>query len=157
MPNSQTDPFRKALVEVIKAVREGSKTNSRLHRHTDLLASYLKSYNFKRTASKKPANDEGTAKSVRKREESYPDDHLLRLDFGGLFANLEDREWRIIPKKFEEQQQHLAFKTGDLAMIVFPDHQTLSLAMQHDAIMERITIPGRPAVCMVSREVIQSV
>jgi hypothetical protein len=157
VPNSQSDPFRNALVEVIQAVREGSKINSRLHRHTDLLASYLKSYNFKRATVKKPPNDEGTAKSIRKWEASYPDDHLLRLDFGGLFANLEDREWRIIPKKIETQPQHLAFKTGDLAMIVFPDHQTLSLAMQHDEIMKRISLPGQPAVCMVSREVIQSV
>ncbi len=157
VPNSSNDPFRKALVEVIEAVREGSKMDAKLHRHADFLASYLKSYNFKRTNLKTPPNEKSAIGSVGNRKPSHPDDHLLRLDFGGLFANLEDREWRIIPKKVEEQPQHLAFKTGDLAMIVFPDHQTLSLAMQCDKIMELVSLPGQPAVCMVSREVIQSV
>ena len=157
IPNNKSDPFRQALVEMIQAVRGGQKDNSKLHRHADLLASYLKSYNFKRTTEKKPSNGKSSAKSVRKKAASYQDDHLLRLDFGGLFANLEDREWRIIPKRIEDEPQHLKFKSGDLAMVVFPDHQTLSLAMQCDAIMKRIILPGRPSVCMVSREVIQSV
>jgi len=157
IPNNESDPFRQALVEMIQAVRGGQKDNSKLHRHADLIASYLKSYNFKRTTEKKPSNGNPSNKSVRKNGASYQDDHLLRLDFGGLFANLEDREWRIIPKRIEDGPQHLKFKSGDLAMVVFPDHQTLSLAMQCDAIMKRIVVPGRPSVCMVSRELIHSV
>ncbi|MEY5019147.1 MAG: hypothetical protein RLZ22_235 [Verrucomicrobiota bacterium] len=157
IPNNQTDPFRQALVEVIQAIREGRKENAKLYRHAELLASYLKSYNFNRTTEKKASKEKSSNKSVRKKRARYHDDHLLRLDFGGLFANLEDREWRIIPKRIEDEPQHLKFKSGDLAMVVFPDHQTLSLAMQCDAIMKRIILPGRPSVCMVSREVIQSV
>lgn len=157
VPNTKTDPFRKALVEVIRAVRNGRKEDAKLHRHADLLASYLKAYNFQRTATKKQTQDGETQGSRLKKQTSRPDDHDLRLDFGGLFANLEDREWRILSRKPERQPEHLPFQAGELAMIVFPDHQTLSLAMRHDAIMDWVRKPGRPSVCMVSREVIQSI
>jgi hypothetical protein len=157
MPNSKTDPFRKAFIEVIQAAREGSKKDSKIDRNADLLCSYLKTYNFQRTSSRTLPDNEEHKEIKRKRQPSQPDDHHLRLDFGGLFANLEDREWRILSKKPEKQPEHLPFSAGELAMIVFPDHQTLSLAMRHDAIMDWVSKPERPSVCMVSREVIQSI
>lgn len=157
LPNTRSDPFRKAMIELIRAARDGRSPDSKLHRHADLLASYLKAYHFKRL----PANRSADAPLPKNRKPpespAPPDDHHLRIDFGGIFANLEDREWRAVATSEAMRGRGLAFSPGELAMIVFPDHQTLSLAMRHNGIMDWIKRPEMPSVCLLSREMIMSI
>ena len=43
----------------------------------------------------------------------FNDDYAhLKLDFGGIFANLEDREWRIAAVSQNQQQPYLIFAPG---------------------------------------------
>ncbi len=104
---------------------------------------------------------------------SLEDDHL-KIKFGGLLANLEDREWRLLSDlESKSKDAYLSFAPGELAMIVFPDHQTLTLAMRDASMMKlilrdhygsvkssalrrEVEFIDKPAVCLVSREMIQS-
>jgi hypothetical protein len=156
VPNTRSDPFRKALVEVIRSARQAGATDPKLRRHADLLASYLKAYHFHRVPAKS-SGDGPRAEKVRRSEvRSRPEDDHLRLDFGGIFANLEDREWRIVAKSAPAVPEHLSFAPGELAMIVFPDHQTLGHAMRHPGIVKWLARPDKPAVGLLSREMIHS-
>lgn len=154
--NKRSDPFRKALLEMIKETRKDSHSNEKIRLHADLLASYLKAYHFKRIRDESKSASTKIGKSANAKSVSRQDDHDLRLDFGGVFSNLEDREWRILSACSAKQPQHLDFSPGELAMIVFPDHQTLSLAMHRRAIMHWIRKPEKPSVCLISREMIMS-
>lgn len=156
VPNTRSDPFRKALIEMIGAARNSKASTEKLRRHADFLASHLKSYHFKRSRTKPTQDDQQTGKKERKPPGPRPDDDHLRLDFGGLFANLEDREWRILPSDAGSDPAPLSFTPGQLAIIVFPDHQTLSLAMQRDTIMKWTRHRDHPSVCLMSREMIMS-
>lgn len=156
LPNTRSDPFRRAIIEVIRAAREGRSKDSRLYHQADLLTSYLKAYHFKRLAANRPTGAQLPKKSKPSELPTPPDDHHLRVDFGGILANLEDREWRAVATSKAMQARGLSFSPGELAMIVFPDHQTLSLAMGHNGIMDWIKRPEMPSVCLLSREMIMS-
>jgi hypothetical protein len=159
--NSRRDPFRKALQRVL----ETAEQDGELRIHADLVANYLKAYHLPRPSPM--SNRRRQAPDVKKDKKSsltsrtQPDDSKLKLDFGGIFANLEDREWRILDTKSTKggstgATPYLSFQPGELAMIVFPDHQTLTMAMRNTKILDRINIPDKPAVCLVSREMFSS-
>lgn len=155
LPNKEKDPFRKALVELIRHARKNEFTNLKLQNHADIVASYLKAYHFKKTTIK--SGDQSKSKKRQNLISEFNDDYAhLKLDFGGIFANLEDREWRIAEVSQSQEQPYLSFAPGHLALIVFPDHQTLGLAMRDQTIMDWIHRDDKPAVCLISREMIMS-
>jgi Putative abortive phage resistance protein AbiGi, antitoxin len=156
IPNKRSDPFRRSLIDIIRFIRNNPHAEKKLLSHVDFVSSYLKSYHFKRTTAKS-AEKFGKVKRSLKTKSSTSQKNHLSLDFGGILANLEDREWRVLLNTPKAQSDHLAFQAGELAMIVFPDHETLSLAMRNDVIMNWMSNPDMPSVCMVSREVIQSI
>ena len=90
-----------------------------------------------------------------------PDDHDLRINFGGLFGNLEDKEWRILlmasDKHPEKEVPSLVCSPGHLAMIVLPDHETLAHVMQEDDLRAKLYMPGKPAVCLLTKEMLSSI
>lgn len=168
VPNNRGDRFRKALHRVLEAANEDVK----LQRHVDLVASYLKAYHLPRsgpgseTVKKDPTADATKDKKSKTTPRTKPDDLDLKIDFGGVYANLEDREWRILEDEAARSgsdgiDPHLLFQPGQLAMIVFPDHQTLTLAMRRKKIIDWIidglaSKPARPAVCLISQEMVPS-
>lgn len=46
---------------------------------------------------------------------------------------------------------------SSLAMIVLPDHKTLAHVMQHEGIRARIFMEDKPAVCLLTREMLYSI
>jgi hypothetical protein len=155
LPNEEKDRFQKAIIEIIRHVRRSESAGLKIQGHADLVASYLKAYHFK-TIGRKSGSPSNGKTSPGKLPKPQEDDRHLKLDFGGIFANLEDREWRIASPVKEKESCHLGFDPGQLAMIVFPDHQTLGLAMRHPAIMDWIHRDDKPSVCLISREMIMS-
>ena len=159
VPNARNDQFRKSLIEVLRMAKE----TPGLEEHYGILASSLKAYHFPRDIQK-ARPDIGSKKTgtVPRRPKVLPEDSGLRLDFGGIFSNLEDREWRILRSTNRKsvspgQPVTLECSPGNLAMIVLPDHQTLSLALQDEGIREHLFVPEQPAVCLVSKEMIFSI
>ena len=157
VPNKNDDRFRNALVKILLKAKEDSK----LSEYADILASWLKTYNIPkhpREANPKKQSDTGRE---RKPAPPKPEDHHLRIDFGGLFSNLEDKEWRMLapnPRKSSKRADSgkLACTPGDLAMVVLPDHQTLAHAMQDEELRAKLYPPDKPAVCLLSREMLFS-
>jgi hypothetical protein len=91
------------------------------------------------------------------RNKNIYDDHL-HIKFGGFRENLEDNEWRIVPRtKNIRNEQYLNFALGELALLVLPDHQTLSLALSEPEIASRLYSIGMPAVCVISRDMLPSI
>jgi hypothetical protein len=162
--NHKRDAFREALVSVLKH----SKKDVKLRSECELISSWLKTYNLARGASNSEKSKPKTASTdqvtpvgaVKKRgmTSTPPEDRHLKVDFGGLFANLEDREWRVLGpvarKKLKTES--LPCSPGNLAMVVLPDHQTLAYAMQSEELRSKLYPTGRPAVCLLSREMLSS-
>jgi hypothetical protein len=175
LDNSKSDPFRTAVLGLIRAAKASSPEDPKLSERIAIVSSYLKAYHFKREAVKPKVGAEPKKSSATKIVARRAEDNHLRIDFGGLLANLEDREWRVLAKNIDpEKESFMGFSPGDLAMIVFPDHQTLSLAMRSSEVMNVIlrdrygppVIDSRkrdadssekPCVCLISREMIQSI
>ena len=163
--NHKRDAFRKALISIL----QHSKKDEKLRPECDLISSWLKTYNPARGASdseesktETALSDEVTPTSAAKKRvttSSSREDRHLKVDFGGLFANLEDREWRVLgavaQKKLKEES--LPCAPGNLAMVVLPDHQTLAYAMQSEDLRAKLYPPEKPAVCLLSREMLSSI
>ena len=163
--NQKRDAFRKALVSIL----QHSKKDVKLRPECDLISSWLKTYNLARGSSeseesktKNPTLDEVTPVPAAKKPEtnSTPsEDRHLKVDFGGLFANLEDREWRVLGPVAQRKLkvETLPCAPGNLAMVVLPDHQTLAYAMQSFELRSKLNPADKPAVCLISREMLTSI
>lgn len=163
--NQKSDAFRKALVSVL----QHSKTDEKLRPECELISSWLKTYNLARGSSdseksktKKAAPDEVTpVPAVEKLGTTLTssEDRHLKVDFGGLFANLEDREWRVLGPVAQRKlkAETLPCAPGNLAMVVLPDHQTLAYAMQSVELRSKLYPADKPAVCLLSREMLSSI
>jgi hypothetical protein len=163
--NQKSDAFRKALVSVL----QHSKKNVKLRSEFELLSSWLKTYNLARGSSdsdksktKTVSQEEVTAADGAKKHgiiSNPPEDKHLKVDFGGLFANLEDREWRVLGPVAQKKLkvESLPCVPGSLALVVLPDHQTLAYAMQSVELRARLYPPNKPAVCLLSREMLSSI
>jgi hypothetical protein len=166
--NHKRDAFRKALVSLLLH----SKQEEKLKAECDLVASWLKTYNpaaSSRTQSDPEKSgkeaapmEEGTQTNLGEKTNTKPElkeDNHLRVDFGGLFANLEDREWRVLgPVAGRKLKlQSLPCTPGSLAMVVLPDHQTLAYAMQSAELRSKLYPAEKPAVCLISREMLSSI
>jgi hypothetical protein len=147
--NQKTDPVRKAMIKLL----EGSTKDGTLLEHAQVVASLLKIYKDPRK------NREPRLEIKVRREGRTPDeDSNFALDFGKPHGNLEDREWRILDFDIQDVTPRiLPCEPGKLAMIVMPDHKTLSLALQHDRIREIVLSKDKPAICMISREMLRSI
>jgi hypothetical protein len=172
--NSKKDPFRMAILGLMRAAKAASEKDANLKKQIEIVSSHFKAYHFKREPDKKKTSSESKKREVSETTAKLAKDSHLKINFGGLLANLEDREWRVLGKSADTQEDtYLGFSPGDLAMIVFPDHQTLSLAMRNSTIMtlilrDRYGPPmigsrkldtgnaEKPCVCLVSREMIHS-
>jgi hypothetical protein len=172
--NSKSDPFRIAMLGLIRAAKASTHLDAKVLEQVEIVSSYFKAYHFKRTPERPEAPGEPKKSRVANNSRTPAEDRHLRIDFGGLLANLEDREWRVLAKNSDpEKEIFMGFSPGDLAMIVFPDHQTLSLAMRSSEIMKVILRDRygplgkgsrkrdadgseKPCVCLVSREMIRS-
>ncbi len=147
--NQKTDPVRKAMIKLLES---STKDGTLLH-HAQVVASLLKIYKDPR----KPSDPRLEIKA--RREGRTPDeDSTFALDFGKAHGNLEDREWRILDFDIQDVTPRiLPCEPGKLAMIVMPDHKTLSLALQDDRIREIVLPKDKPAICMISREMLRSI
>ena len=144
--------FTRSVINVLRAARESSSKTVR--KDVDQIVAFMKSYNMP-LATK--ADVQPSLPNVNPRKVPDPDDHL-RIRFGGLRKNLEDREWRIVLKgPLTKPFQHLEFAAGQLALLVLPDHQTLSLALNEPKIVRNLHPEGRPAVCVISRDMLPSI
>lgn len=155
LPNKPNDPFYRALV----ALLENAKTVKSLKDQVTLITSLLKTYNPS-SEPKAKVEKEQKKGGVAKKTSTKNDDRHLGVDFGGLFKNLEDKEWRIL------QENHLNPKSvanrilcepGSLAMIVLPDHKTLAHVMQNEMIRDSLFVENKPAVCFLTREMLYSI
>jgi hypothetical protein len=72
---------------------------------------------------------------------------------------LEDREWRVLGPVAQKKLkiESLPCVPGSLALVVLPDHQTLAYAMQSVELRARLYPPNKPAVCLLSREMLSSI
>jgi len=167
VPNEKRDPFRKALVSLL----QNAKKDEKLRPECELISSWLKTYNGAR--SQRSSNSDSSNKNAVSSDECIPgveskparkksgptEDRHLRVDFGGLFANLEDREWRVLGPVAQKKLkvESLPCTPGSLAMVVLPDHQTLAYAMQSEALRKKLYPTDKPAVCLLSREMLSSI
>lgn len=146
------DPATEAMVKLLQSALKDHD----LRDYAQVISSLLK-------LSKDPRSAKGSAdgddKTNRKKQAKAPDeDHIYALEFGGIHGNLEDREWRILdPNSHDDKPRTLLCEPGKLAMIVVPDHKTLSLALQDDGIRGMVLPEGKPAICMISREMLRSI
>ncbi len=144
--------FTRLVINVLRAVRESSSKT--LQQDIDQIVAFIKSYNM--PLATKP-DVQLSLTNIDPRKTPDPDDHL-RIRFGGLRKNLEDREWRIVlEKQPTKTSQHLEFAAGQLALLVLPDHQTLSLALNEPKIVRKPHPEGRPAVYVASRNMLPSI
>jgi hypothetical protein len=144
--------FTKSILIALRAARQSSSKSVR--EHVDRIVSFMKAYNM-------PGNKVGIVQpllpEIKTRKKADSHDHL-RIRFGGLRKNLEDREWRVVLNKHGENTTHyLEFSAGQLALLVLPDHQTLSLALNESRIVEKLHPAGQPAVCVISRDMLPSI
>jgi hypothetical protein len=147
--HSERDPIRKAMIKLL----ENSTKDGALLDHAQLVASLLKIYKNPRKL-KDPCEKPKDRKAGR----SPDNDRAFALDFGAGLGNLEDREWRILDfNTQDEKPRNLPCEPGKLAMIVLPDHQTLSLALKDKVIQEKVLPEDQPAICMISREMLRSI
>ena len=147
--NQKTDPVRKAMIKLL----ESSTKDGTLLDHAQVVASLLKIY-------KDPRKPRGSRGEIKARTEGRtPDeDRTFALDFGTGHGNLEDREWRILDFNTQDVTPRiLPCEPGKLAMIVVPDHETLSLALKDASIHEMVLPKDKPAICMISREMLRSI
>jgi hypothetical protein len=147
--HSKNDPIRKAMIKLL----EGSTKDGALLDHAQVVASLLKIYKNPRKLKDPSEKPKG------KKAGSSPDnDRGFALDFGAGLGNLEDREWRILDfNTQDETPRTLPCEPGKLAMIVLPDHQTLSLALKDEDIQSKVLPKDKPAICMISREMLRSI
>ena len=147
--NHKTDPVRKAMIKLL----ESSTKDGTLLDHAQVVASLLKTYKDPR----KPRDPRVEAKARRKGR-TPDEDRTFALDFGKGHGNLEDREWRILDLHTQDVTPRiLPCEQGKLAMIVMPDHETLSLALQDEGIRDMVLPKDKPAICMISREMLRSI
>jgi hypothetical protein len=106
---------------------------------------------------RKPNSTDGELRE-RKSGRTPDEDQNYALQFGGIHGNLEDREWRILDTDSrDDKSRALSCEPGKLAMIVVPDHKTLTLALKDKAIQEFIMNPDKPAICIISQEMLYSI
>jgi hypothetical protein len=147
--NRKNDPVRKAMIKLL----ESSSKNHALLDHAQLLASLLKLYKDPRNPRK--SNDEPRERNPGRTPDK---DHNYGLRFGGIHGNLEDREWRILDAgALDCAPRILPCEPGNLAMIVLPDHKTLTLAFKDKCIRDIVLNPDKPAICVISRELLNSI
>lgn len=148
----RTSPFLKTLLKVLRAGRKSGSPDDK--HHLDILCAHFKAYKMPIVKKAQGGSSAALPRVPRVTEEG--DD--LHIRFGGPRTNLEDREWRILqPERIAEPAQRLKFEAGELALVVLPDHATLSLALKEPKIVEKLHPKGRPAVCLVSREMLPSI
>lgn len=146
------DPTTEAMVKLL----ESAIQDDDLRDHAQWIASLLKLSKDPRTS--KGSNDNDKQNNRKKNVKSPDEDRSFALEFGGIHGNLEDREWRILDANMHnDTHRTLPCEPGKLAMIVLPDHQTLSLALQDDGIREIVLPKDKPAICMISREMLRSI
>lgn len=147
--HQKSDPIRKAMIKLL----ESSSKDRVLDDHAQVVASLLKLYKDPR----KPRISDGERRE--RREGRTPDgDRIFALEFGGIHGNLEDREWRILDVNSQDDKPRaLLCEPGKLAMIVMPDHKTLSLALKDDFIRDMVLPKDKPAICIMSREMLRSI
>jgi len=155
LPNKPNDPFSRALV----ALLENAKTVTSLKDQVTLITSLLKTYNPSSEPKAKIEQEQKKGEAA-KGPSVETDDRHLDVDFGGLFKNLEDKEWRILqenhPKRKSDATRILC-EPGSLAMIVLPDHKTLAHVMQNETIRASLFVENKPAVCLLTREMLYSI
>jgi len=146
------DPSTEAMVKLL----ESALKDADLCDHAQVMASLLK---LSKDPRKLKGSVVGDEKTNRNKKAKAPDqDGIYALEFGGIHGNLEDREWRILdPNSQNDKPRTLLCEPGKLAMIVVPDHKTLSLALQDDGIRGMVLPEGKPAICMISREMLRSI
>jgi hypothetical protein len=143
------DPMTEAMIKLLNSALKDHD----LRDHAQLIASLLK-------LSKDPRKPKKSDDDSRKSKSGSPpdEDHNYALQFGGIHGNLEDREWRILdPSSPDCKPRALPCEPGKLAMIVLPDHKTLTLALKDECIREIVLNPEKPAVCVISREMLYSI
>lgn len=147
--NQKTDPVRKAMIKLL----ESSTKDGTLLEHAQVVASLLKIYKDPR----KPKGSRGEIKA-RRGGRTPDEERTFALDFGTGHGNLEDREWRILDFNTQDVMSRiLPCEPGKLAMIVMPNHETLSMALQDDGIRGMILPKDKPAICTISREMLRSI
>lgn len=144
--------FTRSVINLLRAARGSSSKTVR--NDVDQIVAVMKSYDM---PSATKTDVQPSLPNVNPRKVPDPDDHL-RIRFGGLRKKLEDREWRIVLKGPPTKTfQHLEFAAGQLALLVLPDHQTLSLALNEPKIVRKLYPEGRPAVCVTSCDMLPSI
>lgn len=146
------DPTTEAMVKLL----ESALKDRDLCVHAQLIASLLKLTKDPRSAKSSTVGGEKT--NMKKQAKAPDEDHIFALEFGGIHGNLEDREWRILGVNSQDSKpSNLLCEPGNLAMIVMPDHKTLSLALKDASIRAMVLPEGKPAICMISREMLRSI
>jgi hypothetical protein len=173
--NKRSDEFRKALLGIVAHSQD--QPDPKVSAQARYVASFLK--RFRDPQSKKDEPDK--QKRILKRQEpdlskggltdenSPPespgfDDSHLQLKFGGVLGNVEDREWRIVdcsavrpaPTGDHAVRRCLPVGAGDLALVIFPDHQTLSCAGRDLELRDLLWTRDKPCVCLLSKEMLFS-
>jgi len=105
LPNIPKDPFRLALV----AILENAKTVTSLKDQVTLITSLLKTYNPSPEPKAKVEKEQKKGGAAKRLPTKTADRHL-DVDFGGLFKNLEDKEWRILQEN--QAQSRKEWVTG---------------------------------------------
>ena len=157
LPNKKYDPIREALEKILIE----SKKNDALAERVALLESSIKTYNLGQKSAPRSENKNGAGKPEKTSPLRAEDNHL-GIHFGGLFKNLEDKEWRILEQGSNKSPEAHQFATlpctpGHLAMIVLPDHETLAHVMQDGDLPDMLYAPGKPAICLLTREMLFSI
>jgi hypothetical protein len=143
------DPTTEAMIKLLNSALKDDD----LRDHAQLIASLLKLSKDPR----KPNKSDDKSKK-RKPGRSPDEDHNYALKFGGIHGNLEDREWRILdPSSLDCKPRVLPCEPGKLAMIVLPDHKTLTLAFKDESIRNIVLNTEKPAICVISREMLHSI
>lgn len=172
LSNSQNNFLRKALVRLIK----NSKGRG-LEEDITYFESFLKLFKPVKEAAGRDhgkSNRPSKGKRYRISKEADPSASPYKREFGGILQHVEEKEWRIVQRKNNDAYSASVEDPSDgglyfnravskvclvpdlgkgLCSIYFPDHVTLSMALDDDEIMNRVRGHGkRPAISMLSIE-----
>jgi hypothetical protein len=136
------------------AILENAKTVTSLKDQVTLISSLLKTYSLR--FQSKPTEEPKKGGVVKNLTTNTADRHL-DVDFGGLFKNLEDKEWRVLrenhPKRKSDATKILC-EPGNLAMSVLPDHKALAHGTQNEAIRDSLFVAKKPPVCLLTSKML---
>ena len=145
-------PFLTTLLKVLRAAKKSGSAG--IVDSLNALCAQFKAYKMRVVRNLQPDRPVPRSRIPRVTEES----HDLFIRFGGPRTNLEDREWQILhSERVTEPVQRLRFEAGELALVVLPDHATLSLALSEPQIVEKLQPKGGPDVCLISRDMLPSI